>query len=94
MQTTVASMHGIRDNHSRGSVADFLRLRVSEGSALSIVSAYFTIHAYQALKSNLDGVQRLRFLFGEPRFIGSLDPDKTERKRFAIEDDGLELANR
>jgi SNF2 family DNA or RNA helicase len=87
-------MHGIRDNHSRGCVADFLRLRVSEGSALSIVSAYFTIHAYQALKANLDGVQRLRFLFGEPRFIGSLDPEKTERKRFAIEDDGLELANR
>lgn len=93
-QTTAASMHGIRDNHSRGSVADFLTLRVSEGSALSIVSAYFTIHAYQALKSNLDGVERLRFLFGEPRFIGSLDPEKTERKRFAIEDDGLELANR
>jgi hypothetical protein len=47
-----------------------------------------------ALKSNLGGVERLRFLFGEPRFIGSLDPEKTERKRFAIEDDGLELANR
>jgi len=93
-QSTTGSMHGIRDNHSRGSVADFLRLRVSEGSALSIVSAYFTIHAYQALKKNLDGVERLRFLFGEPRFIGSLDPEKTERKRFAIEDDGLELANR
>lgn len=29
-----------------------------------------------------------------PRFIGSLDPEKTERRRFAIEDDGLELANR
>jgi SNF2 family DNA or RNA helicase len=58
------------------------------------VSAYFTIHAYQALKPSLDGVERLRFLFGEPRFIGSLDPEKTERKRFAIEDDGLELANR
>ncbi len=87
-------MHGIRDNHSRGSVADFLRLRVSQGSILSVVSAYSTIHAYQALKANLDGVERLRFLFGEPRFIGSLDPEKTERKRFAIEDDGLELANR
>ena len=93
-QSTTATMHGIRDNHSRGSVAEFLRLRVSEGSALSVVSAYFTIHAYQALKTNLDGVERLRFLFGEPRFIGSLDPEKTERKRFAIEDDGLELANR
>lgn len=87
-------MSGIRDNHSRGSVADFLREKVSAGSELAVVSAYFTIHAYQALREKLDPVQRVRFLFGEPRFIGSLDPEKTERKRFAIEDDGLELANR
>ena len=87
-------MHGIRDNHARGSVADFLKTRVSKGSQLSVVSAYFTIHAYQALRENMDEIESLRFLFGEPRFIGSLDPEKTERKRFAIEDDSLELANR
>ncbi|HRD87322.1 MAG TPA: helicase-related protein [Accumulibacter sp.] len=89
-----STMSGIRDNHSRGSVVDFLREKVSAGSQLSVVSAYFTIHAYQALREKLDPVRRVRFLFGEPRFIGSLDPEKTERKRFAIEDDGLELANR
>lgn len=61
---------------------------------LSVVSAYFTIHAYQALREKLDHVKQVRFMFGEPRFIGSLDPEKTERKRFSIEDDGLELANR
>ena len=73
-QSSAASMHGIRDNHSRGSVAEFLTLRMSEGSAVSVVSAYFTIHAYQALKANLDGIDRLKFLFGEPRFIASLGP--------------------
>ncbi len=92
--STSQLMHGIRDNHARGSVADFIKSRISKGSRLSIVSAYFTIHAYQALRENLDDIEQLRFLFGEPRFIGSLDPEKTERKRFAIEDDGLELANR
>jgi SNF2 family DNA or RNA helicase len=91
---TTTSMNGIKDNHTRGTVADFLEARVSRDSQLSIVSAYFTIHAYQALRRNLDEIQHLRFLFGEPRFIGSLDPEKTERKRFAIEDDGLGLANR
>jgi SNF2 family DNA or RNA helicase len=89
-----ATIHGIRDNHARGGVADFLKSRISKGSSLSIVSAYFTIHAYQALRKNLDEIECLRFLFGEPRFISSLDPEKTERKRFAIEDDSLELANR
>jgi superfamily II DNA or RNA helicase len=87
-------MHGIRDNHARGSVADFLRARVSEGSRLSVVSAYFTIYAYEALRGNLDSIGELRFLFGEPRFISSLDPDKADRKSFRIEDDGLELVNR
>lgn len=89
-----AALHGLRDNHSRGNVADFLKSRIAENSHLSIVSAYFTIHAYDALRDKLDKITNLKFLFGEPRFISSLDPDKTERKSFAIENDALELANR
>ena len=86
--------HGIRDNHTRGQVADFLKIKVGEGSRLSVVSAYFTIYAYEALSKELDGVESLRFLFGEPRFIQSLDPEKADKKAFKIEDEGLELANR
>jgi len=40
---------GIRDNHSRGTVADFLRAKIQSGSSLSVVSANFTIYAYDAL---------------------------------------------
>ena len=94
MTNKLSTMHGLRDNHSRGIVAEFLKARVTPGSSLSIVSAYFTIHAYDALRSDLDEIGGLKFLFGEPRFISSLDPDKTERKTFAIENDTLELANR
>jgi len=85
---------GIRDNFSRGSTADFLMEKIREGSELAIVSAYFTIYAYDALKQNLDSINHLRFLFGEPRFIRSLDPDKTDKKAYKIEDDGLHLKNR
>lgn len=85
---------GIWDNHHRGSIGDFLREKILQGSELSFVSAYFTIYAYAALKEQLDGIERLRFLFGEPRFIQSLDPDKTEKKAFRIEDDVLSLSNR
>lgn len=87
-------LSGIRDNHSRGKVADFLTERVSSGSLLSFVSAYFTIYAYEALSGELDQIKHLNFLFGEPRFIASLDPEKTDKKAFQIEDEGLELANR
>ena len=88
------AQHGIQDNHSRGKVADFLRSRLTKGSRLSVVSAYFTIYAYDALHQELDGIGSLQFLFGEPRFIQSLDPAKTDKKAFKIEDEGLKLANR
>ena len=82
--------HGIQDNHTRGNVADFLAVKISHNSKLSVVSAYFTIYAYDALSKQLDGIESLRFLFGEPRFVASLDPDKTDKKAFKIEDEGLE----
>ena len=88
------SQHGIKDNHTRGKVADFLAAKLATDSKLSVVSAYFTIYAYEALSKELDGIESLRFLFGEPRFVASLDPDKTDKKVFKIEDEGLELANR
>lgn len=91
---TVANTHGIRDNYGRGKVADFLADKISDNSVLSVVSAYFTIYAYEALADRLDRVDTLRFLFGEPRFISTLDPEKTDKKSFKIEDEGLELANR
>ncbi|HEX3628123.1 MAG TPA: SNF2-related protein [Verrucomicrobiae bacterium] len=87
------SSSGIRDNHSRGPVADFLKTKIHAGSQLSIVSAYFTIYAYDALKTQLDQIGHLNFLFGEPRFIASLDPDKTEKKAFILDGNGLHLTN-
>jgi hypothetical protein len=59
----------IRDNHSNGTVGDFLKQAISNNSEVSIVSAYFTIYAYHQLKNNLDGIKYLQFLLGEPRFI-------------------------
>lgn len=85
---------GIRDNHSRGKVTDFLADKITDGSRLSVVSAYFTIYAYEALFNELNQISRLNFLFGEPRFVASLDSEKTDKKSFHIEDEGLELSNR
>ncbi|MBI2924101.1 MAG: hypothetical protein HYY24_00155 [Verrucomicrobia bacterium] len=88
-----ASSTGIRDNHFCGSVADFLRPHLKSGARLSVVSAYFTIYAYAALKGYLDEIEHMDFLFGEPTFVKSLDPEKTEKKEFIIDADGLKLAN-
>lgn len=85
---------GLRDNHTRGTVADFLRAKTQNGSKLSIVSAYFTIYAYDALREELERIEHLDFLFGEPSFVNRLDPAKIETKAFIIDATGLELANK
>ena len=85
---------GIRDNYKRGIVADFLKSHTKDGSYLSVVSAFFTIYAYDALKVYLDRIEHMDFLFGEPRFVRALDPDKTEKKSFILDTTGLRLANR
>lgn len=85
MTSSSLKTSGIRDNHHRGTIGDFLKEKILQDSDISFVSAYFTIYAYAALKEQLDQINHLRFLFGEPQFIQSLDPDKTERKAFRIE---------
>lgn len=85
---------GIRDNRDRGKIGDFLREHIHPGAALSVVSAYFTIYAYAELRHQLDGIDELRFLFGDPQFLRNLDPERTARKAFQIENDQITLQNR
>jgi hypothetical protein len=81
---------GIRDNLKHGTVGAYLREILSEGAEVSIVSAYFTIYAFDALRQALERVDRVRFLFGEPRFVSQVSP-ATEAKHFVIRDEGLDL---
>ncbi|NJL06444.1 MAG: ATP-dependent helicase [Chloroflexaceae bacterium] len=91
---TPALRSGIHDNRSRGCVGDFLRDHIQPGAALSIVSAYFTIYAFHALKDRLLPIAELRFLYGEPHGLAALDPERNETKAFDIVDSGLTLSNR
>ena len=84
-------MNVIVDNIQRR-VGDFLRERIEAGSNLSIVSAYFTIYAYEALREVLENAAGTRFLYGEPRGVGAMDPEEDEAKSFRLnEDGGVEL---
>jgi len=88
-----ASNSGIRDNHQRGSVGDFLRRELKTGSGLDLVTAYFTIYAYERLRPELDVLGRIRLLFGEAAFIKTLDPDKKDGAAYVLREDGLALAD-
>ncbi len=86
----------IRDNHKNGTVGDFLIEHIKNNSSASIVSAYFTIYAYKKLQAQLDSINKLRFLFGEPTFIKTIDPKKMNSHSYQIEDNQLTIpiANR
>jgi len=80
----------IRDNKSRGTVGDFLKTNIKPDTNISVVSAYFTVYAFQRLKDELKSVNKMRFLFGEPTFV-NIDSDKYVSRDYKIEDDNLTL---
>lgn len=60
-------MEKLLDN-KKARVSDSLKDLTAPGAKLSIVSAYFTIYAFERLKETLTNVDSLRFLFVEPTF--------------------------
>ncbi len=85
-------LNAIVDNYGGRFVGEFLRERVEPGSDLSIVSAYFTIYAYDALRHALEKAGSTRFLYGEPSAVGAVDPGGDNAKSFLLnEDSGMEL---
>ena len=88
-----ATSSGIRDNWTRGNAGDFLRQQIVAGSDLSFVSAYFTIHAFGALREELEAAGKLRFLFGEPQFVRRIERDGKDSRQYRLRDTGLAVAN-
>ncbi len=81
----------IVDNRTRR-VGDFLRKTIKYQSKLSVVSAYFTIYAYDNMRDVLEKAGPLRFLYGEPAAVGQPDPSGNDVKSFRLnEDGGMEL---
>ena len=77
------------DNQA-ATVADHLRRSLRQAAAFNVASAYFTIYGYELLAEELDGVDSVRFLFGDPTSVEDLDPGANERKSFELTESGLE----
>lgn len=63
-------------------VIDDLRNSLSERSRLSIAAASFSIYAYEALKTELEKVEELRFIFTSPTF--STAQSQKQKREFYI----------
>ena len=46
-----------------------LEENIKKGSKLSVVSAFFSMYAYDALKKDLDKIDNMRFIYTKPSFI-------------------------
>ena len=72
-------MNKVLDN-KKSKVSDALQSEIKNDAKISIISAYFTIYAYEKLKDSLKNINSLRFLFVEPTFT----QEKEEIREFYI----------
>ena len=64
-------------------VVDDLKVRMSNGSRVSIAAASFSIYAFEALKKELEKVEQLRFIFTSPTFVSECgSKEKRERNLY------------
>ena len=53
----------ILDNKQFGKVGEELKDNIKKGSKLSVISAYFTIYAFNELYKELNKIDNMRFIF-------------------------------
>ena len=63
-------------------VRDDMIQTIHKGSKVSIAAACFSIYAYQELKTQLESVEEIRFIFTSPTFVEEKTPK--EKKEFYI----------
>ena len=57
------------DNKGNGKVCDELVANIHQGAKLSVISAYFTIYAFNEIKDILSKIDSMRFIFTKPTFV-------------------------
>jgi len=61
-------------------LGDDLKGSIRQGSTLSIAASTFSIYAYEALKTELESLESLSFVFTKPTFVANEVTDRTDRQ--------------
>lgn len=69
-------------NNTSERLVDDLKSRLSTQSRISIAAASFSIYAFEAMKAELEKVEKVRFIFTSPTFVA--DKTKKEKREFYI----------
>ena len=70
----------IIDNINR-LLGDDLKMVLTPGSKLKVAASCFSIYAYEALKSELEKIDSLQFIFTSPTFVPGEATDKVKKER-------------
>ena len=76
----------ILDNKSQGFVYEELEESIKKGSKLSVISALFSMYAYDALKEDLNKIDNMRFIYTKPSFIKN---NEKEAREYYIENNSI-----
>ena len=81
----------ILDNSNpQTSIGGYLGEQLDEGAEIfRIVSAYFTVYAYEMLRDGLGNAGAVRFLYGDPGSVEEVNPNANESKNFKLTEQGL-----
>ena len=74
----------VLDNKTQGFVYKELENDIRKGSRLSIISASFSMYAYEKLSRQFDKIDNMRFIYTRPSFLKT---DDKEVKEFFIDND-------
>src|SRR5690554_2633605 len=63
-------------------LGDYLKASIHKNAKISIAASCFSLYAYEALKKELESVEKIRFIFTSPTFV--TDGVKKEMREFYI----------
>ena len=59
---------------------------IKKGSKLSVISAYFSMYAYDSLKKDLNKINNMCFIYTKPTFLKN---DNKESRQYYIDDNSI-----
>lgn len=70
-------------NNKTDKVGDDFKKNITRGSKLEVAAGIFTIYGFESLKSELNKIEQLKFVFTDPTFI-EVDKNNREKRQFQI----------
>ena len=78
-------------NNKTDKVGDDFKNSINKSSKIDIAASLFSIYGFESLKSELNTIDRLRFIFTDPTFI-EVDKNQREQRQFQINSNNIKKA--